>query len=502
MLGWARRRRKALFIALAVLLPLLAVYLAAGLSNWWFRRSLENRGLDAESAFFDHGAVRPAAGASGRQALFLDLGPGETAQVGFTDSIPVHLGRVRVAFEFLPAPGPGPRPALVLETKESRGGRLLARKEIPAGRSAALAEAVLRVDLGLGAKRLDYWLTAKGPGRLAVDAVRLQRGGWRWWALALWRSLGFAAGLADRSLWFDDKSAPALYQRAAFCELAHRLVSSEQQGDAELTRLAAFVAERVWPLQNPYPVLGPSTFSMLATGGELCDDQARILGDLAAALGMAARVSCSRFDPVLDGEHCVAEVLQQGRWRVLDPYLGLWFTMPDGSLAGFGQLRARPRLVANHPRVIARGPDFVEQMEAFFANRPRVLNQRRRWVTGYDGLPTRLARFWTGLLQDFYLEHWARPREAGPARTYARARHLHLLGRFQAARRAYRAAGRAASNPSLLQACLYRRAWLALDMGKRERAKKLLETLLTSHRQGVWLAAAQRLSHRLTGGPP
>ncbi len=498
----AHRYRKALLIALAALLPLLAVYLAAGLSNWWFRRSLENQVLDAESAFFDHGVVRAAPGASGRQALFLDLKPGESARVGFTDSIPVHLGQVRARFKLLTVPGPAPRPALVLEAKESRGGRLLARREIPPGQILKPGEPALGLDLGPRVKRLDYWLTAKGPGRLAVDAVQVERGGWRWWALALWRSLGFASGLVDRSLWFDGKSAPALYQRAAFSELAHRLLLSKRPNGNELTPLAAFVANRVWPLQDPYPVLGPSTFSMLATGGKLCDDQARILGDLVSSLGLAARVSCSRFDPVRHGEHCVAEVLHRGRWRVLDPYLGVWFTLPDGSLAGFSQLKANPQLVADNPRVIARGPHFILEIKAFFTNKPWVLNQRRRWVTGYDQLPDWLARLWTDQLQDFYLKYWVRPRQPGPARTYARGRHLHLLGRFQAAREAYRAASRTGSNPSLLQACLYRRAWLALDMGRRARAQKLLKTLLTSHRQGVWLAAAQRLNQRLTRGAP
>ncbi len=77
-----------------------------------------------------------------------------------------------------------------------------------------------------------------------------------------------------------------------------------------------------------------------SVGSSYCEAQASVLYRIWTAMGYKARVYA------LTG-HVTVEIFIDGRWRIFDPYLGLYYTDRHGEIVGVAELEKDPSLITN-----------------------------------------------------------------------------------------------------------------------------------------------------------
>ena len=98
-----------------------------------------------------------------------------------------------------------------------------------------------------------------------------------------------------------------------------------------------------------------------SVGGGLCGTRSAVLTNILVALGYKARNWC------VEG-HVVTEVFSDGKWKVLDPDLGVYFMNDDKQIASYKELCDNPQWFNDTARyVVIDSPKMTFTM-AFVMN--------------------------------------------------------------------------------------------------------------------------------------
>ncbi len=267
---------------------------------------------------------------------------------------------------------------------------------------AATRRVAVETDLGAGIKRLEFWLRHLGTGRLGVDGLVVERPDGRarrlrnLLVLAL-RHPGWPHGPAGAPGPLAFYRLPELYERAALAQLAQRVVDGGRGTARQAERLFAWLHPRLgsFPGREACPDLGGSPWQILVRGAGQCDEQARLLGVLLGALGVASRLPWAAFARGQEGAAGCREAAVEGRWTFGAPYSGL-VDGPPGRRAALAALAGDGSLLAQNPDWAAAGPDQRAALGALYHNRPYTLAENRPWPSRYLAEPGPARRFWAG----------------------------------------------------------------------------------------------------------
>lgn len=178
---------------------------------------------------------------------------------------------------------------------------------------------------------------ARDPHRPdSVDAVLLDRQV----RLTAWSHAALYA-VPDDPPRYQPGSRPELerHLRDALGEAFHPV-----QIAAALTRFCARLSDR----SDTDPLFGGTEEQIIERGSSTAAERARLLGALAQAAGLHARVVfLMRTDPV--ERHAVTEILLPRQWCVFDGYSGRYFARLKSLYASAWDIQRRPELVDHHP---------------------------------------------------------------------------------------------------------------------------------------------------------
>lgn len=484
------------------LLALALFYCALYAGALWFLNSLEKLFFEAEAAAtIKQGRILDNSGDAGLREVRLEPAAGSAAELGFDSYLPYAFGKVRV--RFVARPEAGARGQVVLLITGRAGKGVLARQQVLV--DGPVRELSLEADLGLGVERLEFWLQYRGQGALVVDCAQVSRPDP--WPTLLWYYLRHIAGSPWWRFWqtgdqdspWRDYSLPELYETVGLLRLTGRLARGQGDLYQKAWRVYDYVAGRLADqfADETYPYLGDSHWQVLVRGGAKCDTQAGVLGDLLAGLGLPSRVITSEFNPLNQETHSVLEVAFPTGWGVFDPYLGFALKGPGGRPLSFQEISEQLR--RKHPAQLRRAdPDTRDNLlRAFYSHQPHTLNNRRPFVTRYYDLPL-VVRDWYGdNLQDHYLRDLGREMKPDPQKfALAKARNLHLFGRFEQAQRAYGRAAKALHDDQYRSSLAFYQAELALDQNKPAEACQRLEALWRRSDSPSWQDRLQRARTR------
>jgi hypothetical protein len=249
-----------------------------------------------------------------------------------------------------------------------------------------------------------------------------------------------------------------LYRRISYQVLAGKIAGDERTPE----QVAARMVEYVW--ESEYPgggvVRDDTVLTSLVRGIGWCDQDVWALGTLLEPYGIPVRLLFLK-DETGASPHSMGEILLDGKWRVVDPLLGMLFRNHDGSLATFDDLSNNPAVIEEQLAVRALPAATRQRVVGLFARLFPVRGVPERWVVeqrtwskrAVDSA-IRLALATLGArradtFQDWFLARLDavpaldsatghRSRVQDPALfLYYRARNYHLYGRTDLARRSY-----------------------------------------------------------------
>lgn len=502
----SRLSSKKIFISLAAVLTggalaLFFLYGALYAGALLFLQSLEGLRFEAEAAVFRQGRITDNLKASGLREVRLEPLAGKTAEVGFDSGFPYAFGRVRVSFIARPRGGTNGRVTLRITGRAGR--EVLAAKQVPLKEAAKGMS--LEANLGQEVRRLEFWLRYRGDGALIVDRVNVSRPDS--WPVRLWRYMRQIVSSPFWRFWKTESrfspwraySLPRLYERVGLLRLTGRITKGGN-GIYQKARLAYdYVSRRVanQDARQTCPDVGDTHWQVLVRGGGKCDTQARVLGDMLADLGLSSRVVWSGFKPLKSGTHSLLEVAFPTGWGVFDPYSGFALMGPGDRPLSFKEIHEKLR--QGYP--VQPGKDEplsrADSIRAFFANQPRTLNNRRPFLGGYYDFPRVLRQWYGDNLQDQYLRALRKAMQAEPRKfALAKARNLHLFGRFEEAGTAYRQAEILLREPLYKAALAFYQAELALDQNRPKDACRRLRILLPKAPSDSWKRRLQEALSR------
>ena len=249
-----------------------------------------------------------------------------------------------------------------------------------------------------------------------------------------------------------------IYRRITYQTLARKVAGNERTPE----RVASRMLEYVWESQYPGGgvVRDETVLTNLVRGIGWCDQDVWTLGTLLESRGIPVRLLFVK-DETGASPHSMGEILLDGRWRVVDPLLGIMFRNPDQSLSTLDDLSSNPFLASEQPGVQALPPQVRRQVAGLYARLFPVHGVPERWVIeGHtrskhavdSAIRVAVAMFGdrgVDRFQDWFLARLdnvsaldsatgRRPRDQDPALfLYYSARNYHLYGRADLALASY-----------------------------------------------------------------
>ena len=298
------------------------------------------------------------------------------------------------------------------------------------------------------------------------------------------------------SRWRDHAYRTLLYGQVAG-HVAGRNASPQDTAE----RVADYVRTHLWTPGWAAPYDGaPADYLIRGIGW--CDYQAKTYAALLATLRIPARYAMLLEADGATSPHTVAETWDGHRWGLYDLTFGVRFVDRQGDPLTLEQLSAAPALLDAQPMLIALRrlqPDLAQSIHDLYARvlpirfPPRRSHAGTERLTPFDRLLLLYARLggprFVAWYQDRYLAT-QQLRATTPVERLTLARHWHLAGRVEEARRAYlRCAQEAAGSPAADDA----RFWLGVlewEAGDPAAAARTLEALIAEEPNSRWTPMA------------
>ena len=249
------------------------------------------------------------------------------------------------------------------------------------------------------------------------------------------------------ALWMPARWRQHTYQEISFQFIANNALSKSSAPEDIIRAAMRYTRMHLWLVDNPRPYAG-KPLDYLVEGIGWCDYQAKVFCRLLAAKGIHARYAFLK-DAGGNSPHTIAEVYVRGRWRAIDPFLGLTYLDGNGEWAALEEVT--PELVANLPELAllrSAQTDVDERILALSAQVFPLPQSPQRsddfisdknlfdWIA--DGYVTVGGSAFAWWYQDQYLRRQLAAIPDPVERLWQQARHYHLYRRHREAEPLYR----------------------------------------------------------------
>jgi hypothetical protein len=161
----------------------------------------------------------------------------------------------------------------------------------------------------------------------------------------------------------------------------HRLAAAIAADADSPERIAERTIAYVW--QTSYPgggvVRDDTVLTNLVRGIGWCDQDVWTVGTLLATRGIPVRVVFVK-DRHGASPHSMGEVFLDGKWRLVDPLLGIMFRRRDGAPATIDDLSSDPAMIAEQPLIRALPTPARRRVLALYARLIPLHGEPDRWI--------------------------------------------------------------------------------------------------------------------------
>lgn len=278
-------------------------------------------------------------------------------------------------------------------------------------------------------------------------------------------------------------------------DVSGRVTTDPRDDVSKLRALVDWTHENVRPqYAAPDRLVADNVYSIVRRGFGDCDQSAHVFATLATLVGYDARL-LFLFDEIGSSPHTIAQVLFEGRWIMVDPWLGVLPTDRAGHPLTVEDLAATPTLLAEIG-YSSQLPDL--RVEDFLRGRPfRTFPYAagaeviQRAVTKIRGIPVVDPSMGTNVSRPPPAETSAR--SSGPIRpdeaellTYERARIAQLRGDYAAAVRSYRLLPTDQMGPELVESVRFFTGLALYRAGRTQEAIDQFTVALGMDAGGLW----------------
>ena len=291
------------------------------------------------------------------------------------------------------------------------------------------------------------------------------------------------------------------YRKLLYGQIVRQVVGPNASQEKAIERLADYMQTHLWTPGWAAPDDGTSA-DHLIRGIGWCDDQVKIYASLLATRNIPVRYAML-LEANGNSPHTIAEVWDGHHWGAYDVLFGLRFTDAQGRPLTLEDLSSHPALLDAQPAMASLRRQLPAEAQvihgAYDRALPLAVPPRRSApgttrMTVFDRLLLAYARFGGPRFVTWYQDQYLGAHSAhviSPAERLTLARHWHLAGRAEEARRAYLQCIGDASGP--LEAS-EARFWLGLLEWELDAdpaaAKRIWQALITDEPDSRWTPIA------------